>query len=226
MFTLHYAPDNASMIIRLVLEGASLPYRTALIDRSTRQQDSAAYRALNPTGLIPTLETPVGPISETAAILLWLGEAQGLVPPVGHPDRAVLLRWLFFTSNTAHSDLRSLFYPEQYVPASAIAEHHTIMSGRMQRHFDILDQVAAEYPQLFSPQGIMAPYLCALMRWSVLYPMNQRQWFDLAAYPNLSAMAEAMEAAPQTARVALAEGLGPHPFTAPEYAQPPEGSAL
>ena len=28
------------------------------MDRSKRQQDSATYRALNPTGLIPVLETP------------------------------------------------------------------------------------------------------------------------------------------------------------------------
>ena len=36
MYTLHYAPDNASLIIRLVLDGAGLPYRTALVDRWRR----------------------------------------------------------------------------------------------------------------------------------------------------------------------------------------------
>ncbi len=33
MYTLHYAPDNASLIIRLVLDGAGIPYRTALVNR-------------------------------------------------------------------------------------------------------------------------------------------------------------------------------------------------
>ncbi|MFM7445863.1 MAG: glutathione S-transferase N-terminal domain-containing protein, partial [Tabrizicola sp.] len=84
MYTLHYAPDNASLIIRLVLDGAGIPYRTALVDRKRRQQDSPAYRALNPTGLIPTLETPQGAISETGAILQWLADTHRLAPDPGH----------------------------------------------------------------------------------------------------------------------------------------------
>jgi hypothetical protein len=84
MYTLHYAPDNASLIIRLVLDGAGIPYRTVLVDRKARQQDSPAYRALNPAGLVPTLETPQGPISETGAILL-LPTGTALAP---HPMTA------------------------------------------------------------------------------------------------------------------------------------------
>lgn len=225
MYVLHYAPDNASMIIRLVLEGAGLPYRTALVDRSIRQQDSAAYRQLNPTGLIPTLETEDGPIAETAAILLWLGERHGLVPLPGAADRAVLLRWLFFISNTPHADLRAMFYPDLYVPLEAKSGHHAIMAVRMQKHFAILDRVASQHPALFTPGGILAPYVCALMRWSVLYPRGQGRWFDLGRYPALQAMALAMEAAPQTARVAQIEGLGLRPFTQPVLARPSEGSA-
>ena len=89
MYTLHYAPDNASLILRLVLDGAGIPYRTALVDRTKRQQDSAAYRALNPTGLVPTLETPLCPISETGAILLWLVDTHQLGPGPADPERPV-----------------------------------------------------------------------------------------------------------------------------------------
>lgn len=53
MFTLHYAPDNASLIVRRVLEELGLPYRAALVDRRSVQQKSPAYLALNPQGLIP-----------------------------------------------------------------------------------------------------------------------------------------------------------------------------
>lgn len=226
MYILHYAPDNASMIIRLVLEGAGLPYRTMLLDRRIRQQDSAAYRALNPTGLIPTLETPEGPIPETGAILLWLGEKHGLVPTSGQKDRSTLLRWLFYISNTPHADLRQLFYPEQYVPAEAQSEHHAILSGRMRRHYGILDAAAKAHPAVFSTSGILAPYLCAMMRWSVLYPLEQDQWFRISDFPTLHDMAKAMEVTPQALAVAEAEGLGPTPFSAPVLPNPPEGVAL
>jgi glutathione S-transferase len=38
MYTLHYAPDNASLIIRLVLETHAIPYRTVLVNRAARRK--------------------------------------------------------------------------------------------------------------------------------------------------------------------------------------------
>jgi glutathione S-transferase len=226
MYVLHYAPDNASLIVRLVLDGAGLPYRTALVNRARRQQDSPAYRALNPTGLIPTLETPQGPISETGAILLWLADTHQLAPAPGHPDRPVFLKWLFFLSNTAHADLRQIFYPHQYAPAEAHRAHREITAARMLRHFALLDAAAARHPRLFAPATPLGTYAVTLTRWSALYPPQGPRWFDLAAFPALEALARAQEVRVETPVIARAEGLGPHPFTRPEQPNPPEGSVL
>ncbi|MGO4907055.1 glutathione S-transferase family protein [Pseudorhodobacter sp. W20_MBD10_FR17] len=228
MYELHYAPDNASLILRLVMEAADLPYRAVLVDRSNRQQDSAAYRALNPTGLIPTLITPQGPISETAACLLWLSETHpeaNLAPQAGQPMRAAYLKWLFFMSNTVHADLRQIFYPEQYVPVQAIAEHARLMSARMIRHFTLLDSAAAQTPALFAAPSVLGYYTATLMRWPMLYPKTAARWFKITNFPALHSMALALESLPATHRAADAEGLGPTPFTNPQYACPPEGSA-
>jgi glutathione S-transferase len=225
MYTLHYAPDNASLIIRLVLDGAGIPYRTVLVDRARRQQDSAAYRALNPVGLIPTLETPHGPISETGAILLWLTDRHGLGPGPDSPDRPAFLKWLFFLSNTAHADLRQMFYPHLYCPVDAHPGHAEIIAGRMRDSFALLDAAASAHPTLFAPALPLAAYALALARWSVLYPTHGRRWFDLAAYPALAALAAAQERRVETPVIARLEGLGPHPFTAPVHPVPPEGSA-
>jgi hypothetical protein len=73
-YRLHYAPDNASLIIRLTLEEMGLPYQAVLVDRHSRAQKGAPYLALNPHGRIPVLETPEGAIYETGAILLWLAD--------------------------------------------------------------------------------------------------------------------------------------------------------
>lgn len=226
-FVLHYAPDNASGIIRLALEELGLPYRTALVDRSVRAQDSAAYRAVNPTGLIPALETDEGPLFETGAILLWLTDRYGTIGPrAGDPGRGSFLKWLFFLSNTAHADLRQMFYPQSYVPAGAEAAHHAIMAARMETHLALLDMAATQMPDLFAPPSALAIYVCTLMRWSVLYPEGQSPWFDLDDYPALAALAAAVEQRPAARRLAQAEGLGPAPYTAPDYCRPPEGSVL
>lgn len=226
MYTLHYAPDNASLIIRLVLDGAGIPYRTALVNRASRQQDSAAYRALNPTGLIPTLETPVGPISETGAILLWLSDTHHLGPSPVDADRPVFLKWLFFLSNTAHAELRQIFYPHQYAPADGHDAHLEIMSTRMLRHFALLETAALQHPKLFAAGKPLGVYAIVLTRWAALYPENGPRWLDLSDFPTLKALARAQETRVETPVVARAEGLGPHPFTRPEQPDPPEGSVL
>ncbi|MCX7288105.1 MAG: glutathione S-transferase N-terminal domain-containing protein [Rhodobacterales bacterium] len=226
MYTLHYAPDNASLIVRLVLDGAGIPYRTALVDRKTRQQDSPAYRALNPAGLVPVLETPLGPISETGAILLWLADTHHLGPAPDHPERPLFLKWLFFLSNTAHADLRMIFYPHQYAPADRFRAHHEIISARMRQHFALLDEAARETPRLFAAATPLGAYTVTLTRWSTLYPTDAPAWMDLSAFPALQALARAQEARVETPVIARAEGLGPHPFTRPEQPTPPEGSVL
>jgi glutathione S-transferase len=226
MYTLHYAPDNASLIIRLVLDGAGIPYRTALVNRAARQQNSAAYLRLNPSGLIPVLETPQGPIAETAAILLWLTDTHHLGPRPQDPERGPFLQWLFFLSNTAHSDLRTIFYPHQYAPTEAHPAHLEIMSARMIRHFTLLDAAARQHPGLFAPAKPLGVYTLALTRWAALYPSNARRWLDLTRFPALEALAQGQEARVETPVTARAEGLGAHPFTRPEQPNPPEGSVL
>ena len=53
MYQLYYAPDNASLIVRMVLEDLEAEYSTVLVDRSKAEQQSEAYLTLNPNGLIP-----------------------------------------------------------------------------------------------------------------------------------------------------------------------------
>lgn len=228
-YRLHYAPDNASLVIRLALEDMGLPYETMLVNRATRAQDSAAYRALNPAGLIPVLETPQGPIFETAAILLWLADTHGrLAPAPADPARGAFLKWLFFASNTLHADMRMLFYPDKYI---AEAQAETLRAGlrpRLRTHLALLDAVAAEAPDWLSPAtpSILSWYLACLMRWLALYPQDSdRSWFAATGTPHLHHILAALETRPATRAAQAAEGLGDTPFTAPHHANPPEGSA-
>jgi glutathione S-transferase len=231
MLTLHYAPDNASLIVRMVLDELGLPFDTRLVDRSTRQQDSEAFRALNPAGLIPVLETPEGPLSETAAILLWLSERQGrMAPSPGDSQRGPFLRALFFASNTLHADLRQVFYPAQYVDTDAQAQKrlHDTVTARVHRHVGVLEGLAkAGVPWLGAPEpSVLDFYVAPILRWAQIYGGVAQGWFDLAGFPRLRAMALGLETRPSVIRAARVEGLGAALFTAPGPCNPPEGSAL
>ncbi|WP_297770022.1 glutathione S-transferase family protein [uncultured Roseovarius sp.] len=230
-YRLHYAPDNASLIIRLALEELGVPYATVLVDRRARAQKSPAYLALNPAGLIPVLETPDGPIFETGAILLWLADRHGaLAPAPDDPARGALLKWLFFLSNTLHPAMRMIFYIDQYAGADTAdqARLRTHMQGEAARHLDTLEAAANAHPDLFSgaTPTMLGLYLGPALRWLALYPAGETGWFRLARWPRLQSMAQSLETRDSAQAAARAEGLGPAPFSAPLPADPPEGAAL
>ena len=228
---LHYAPDNASLIIRLALEELGLPYQTLLVDRRSKAQQSSAYLAMNPNGTIPVLETGDETLFETGAILLWLSERSGrMAPQPGTPQRAAFLKWLFWCSNTFQIDLRHFFYPEKCVgddPAHRAQLRHNFLA-RLKRDLDILEAGMARAPDLAgaSPCTLLDVYIPCLLRWTKLYADSPDQtWFDLSAYPALLHICTEAETRASTKAAQQAEGLGPTPFTAPTLATPPEGSA-
>src|SRR6056297_740855 len=212
-YRLHYAPDNASLIIRLALGELGVAYETVLVDRRARAQKSPAYLALNPAGLIPVLETSDGAVFETGAILLWLADRHGVLAPApDDPARGTLLKWLFFLSNTLHPAMRMIFYPDQYAGAD----------------IDTQEAAVTAHPDLFSGASptVIGLYLGPALRWLALYPAGETGWFDLGRWPVLQAMAQALETRASAVAAARAEGLGPAPFSAPMPADPPEGAAL
>ena len=233
-YVLHYAPDNASLVIRLVLEELGVPYQTKLVDRNMRAQRSAAYMALNPVGRIPALETPHGPVFETAAIALWLADTHRdtvhLSPYLEAPDRARFLSWLFFLSNTVHAELRTLFYPSTIVGENAEAQAALQLRTQknLLRHYTLLN-AECDSGGVF---GSTTPNLCdfytaAVLRWPAIYPTaSDRSWFALSNWPALERLAHMVEARPSTAALIMAEGMGPTPFTKPAPPNPPEGSAI
>ncbi len=227
IYVLHFAPDNASLAVRLALEELGLPFRAALLDRATQAQEGAAYRAIVPTGLIPALETPQGAIFETGAILLWLADRHGgLAPAPDAPDRGDFLKWFFLTATTLHSDLRGLFYPHRYAGGDK-DRHRALTEGRILQSLSLLDAALAPSTAWCRPgaPGALGFYLAPLVRWLALYPRSNPMRPDLGAYPALRSLLSDLEDRPSAKRAAEVEGLGPAPFTDPAYPTPPEGSA-
>ncbi|WP_137701392.1 glutathione S-transferase family protein [Marimonas lutisalis] len=229
-YRLHYAPDNASLIVRLALEELVLPCDSVLVDRKAGGQKSPDYLRLNPHGLIPTLETPDGPIFETAAILLWLADTHGaLAPAPTDPERAAFLKWLFFTSNTLHAGLRMLFHPEKFTGPDTAAQSalRAQVKKNLATHLARLDDLAATGQPVLNgiPLTVLDLYIPVCLRWMALYPAGETAWFDLAATPHLAALAARIEQRDSVKRAIETEGLGPNPFTRPIPANPPEGSA-
>lgn len=220
MLALHSAPDTAATILRLTCAAARINLEVRPLEATGGSLDTPAYRALNPTGTIPVLETPQGPVSETGAALLWLTDRYGLGPNPTEADRPAFLKWLFYTSNTLHADLRQLIRPWRYAPAEVEAGQITLAAGRFLTALGLVDEAARDAPQLFPPLGPLSAYALMLVRWAAQYPLGHPRWFNLAAFPALLELALTAETRPEVQAIAAEEGLGSQPFTAPPPAPP------
>lgn len=221
MYTLHYSPDTASLAVRIVLAELAVPHQSQLIDREAGALDSLAYRALHPLGLIPAMETPDGPMFETAAMLLYLSDRHpGLAPAPDSPERAAFLKWLFFTSTNVHPCLLQLFYPDR-VAGDALSD--AVMAharARMQTYLGALnDMVAQDAPNWMSQgkPGLMGYYVGMLMRWLATYGAGHPSYFRSAEFPALHAVLAAHEVRAAALAIAADENLGPTLFTNPAY---------
>lgn len=97
--TLYTNPYSRGRIVHLVLEEAKIPHRIVLLDFQTGEHKRPAFLAMNPMGKLPVIQHGPVVLSETAAILTYLGDAfpdAGLLPRIGDPARATVLKWMFF----------------------------------------------------------------------------------------------------------------------------------
>ncbi len=202
-YRLHYSPDSANLVIHILLRELKIDVTLQRVDRAKAQHHSAAYRALNPQGLIPVLQVGELALFETAAIALYLSDTHNALFPSPHgPSRGPALAWLFYLSNTVHSDLRAQFYPHRHV-----GEQHeyigALRAGIRQRlltHFSLIDQQLAQTSGPFwdgEHFGTLDAYTAVLCRWAMLYPLDddtvRLARDELAALPALSRLLQALE---------------------------------
>ncbi|MEO0424435.1 MAG: glutathione S-transferase family protein [Pseudomonadota bacterium] len=90
-FTLYHSPGSRSGRTKMMLDLLALPYTLVPMDMRAGEHKDAAYLAINPYGVVPTLKHGSRVILESAAQVMYLAEAdptRALAPPVGTPERA------------------------------------------------------------------------------------------------------------------------------------------
>lgn len=218
MYVLHYVPDTASLAVRMVLAELGVQHRCALIDRDAGQLNTPAYRAMQPLGLIPALETPDGPMFETAAMLLYLSDRHpGLAPAPDDKGRSDFLKWLFFTSTNIHTTLLQLFYPERTAGAGCVDQVLAHALPKMRLYLTTLDQAATGNP-VWLPEdrpSILGYYIAMLLHWLGGFGADHPLQINAADYPQLFKVLTMLETQHSTQAIAEDEGLGATPFTSP-----------
>lgn len=204
--TLYYAPGGASLLVHWLLVELDLPHTLVRMDLAAGEQHQAAYLTLNPAGVVPTLVMDGVPMTEAAAIALWLVDLQpraGLAPVPGDPQRAALLQWMFHLANAVQPVLRQWWYPAEGAGADHVDAARAEAETRLDAAWERIDaHLATHGPGLLGDTVSVADlYLTMLLRWS------RRCARPGDAWPRLGALAARMKQRPAFAVVCDREDL-------------------
>ena len=173
MIQLHHSPGTAAMAPHIVLEELGIPFELVKVDRENGEHRSAAYRQLNPNGLIPVLVDGGQVLYETAAICLHLADTHpegALMPPLGSAERSHAYKWLSWLSTTLQQALIVYFYPDRWADTpEAITQ---VKSHAEQKVLLLLEQIDAQLAGHGGPwllgdtYSLVDPYAMMLCRWT------------------------------------------------------------
>lgn len=153
--------------------------------------DTPQYRALNPNGLVPTLDDDGFVLWESNAIVRYLAarHSAGKLWPQEPRTRAEADRWMDWMISTFWPSFRPLFWNLVRTPADRRDAHAIEQSlARSAEILGWLDEHLQTRPYIAGDQFTMGdiPMGCAIWRWLALpiarpgYPALQR-WFDRLA---------------------------------------------
>jgi glutathione S-transferase len=92
--------------VRWALEEAGIPYRERLI--GPEDQATAAYRALQPFGQVPAIETDTLKLFESGAIVIYIAERSDALMPPDPNARARTCAWIFAALNSVEPQIQNL----------------------------------------------------------------------------------------------------------------------
>jgi glutathione S-transferase len=92
--------------VRWALEEAGIPYQERLIGREDRA--TAGYRALQPFGQVPVIETDELKLFESGAIVLHIAEKSETLMPADANGRARTTAWVFAALNSVEPPIDKL----------------------------------------------------------------------------------------------------------------------
>jgi len=200
--TLYYSPGSASFLVHWLLLELDIPHELRRIDLDAREHKSAAYLALNPAGVVPTLVVDGTPVTEAAAIALQLADGTQFAPPLG-AARAAYYQWMFLCANTLQPAFRGWFYSDEPAGAEHADAAKAKARDKIEATFARFDaHLAANGPYLLGASPTTVDFmLTMLMRWSRNMPKPAQTW------PALGKLAAAMKARPTFAELYKREGL-------------------
>jgi glutathione S-transferase len=105
MLTFYFAPGSSSMAPHIALQEIGVTFESRPLSFARKENRAAAFLAMSPEGKVPTLLIDGRPLTEVAAILLYLAKRfpeAGLLPEGDIEAEAQAVSWMSFLASTVH----------------------------------------------------------------------------------------------------------------------------
>ncbi len=186
MYTLYYSPSAASFAVHWMLNELQAPHELVLVDFESKQQKSAEYMKLNPSGMVPTLTIDGEPRTECAALLMLLAERHpqaALAPAIGSSERVDYLQWMLFFANTVQPAYRAWFYPHEPAGETNIDVVKAQAQPRIEGIWPRIDTHLSNRAYVAGEKLSAVDFLATmLLRWSRNMPKPATEWRHIHDY--------------------------------------------
>jgi GST-like protein len=170
----------------IMLEECGLDCALHIVDITAGEQDSPAFRAINPNGRIPAIVDADGPdgaplaLFESGALVLYLAQKTGLFLPEDEKDRWIAIQWLMFQMGgvgpmfgQAHHFRRAKtqveYGIERYTKESrrlwGVLDGHLAGSEYMHGDYSIADMAIYPWTARYEWQGVALEEFPNVKRW-------------------------------------------------------------
>ena len=204
MLKLYFTPGSCSQASHIALEEAGAVYEAQSIDFSNQQQRSADFLRINPKGRVPALVTDKGILTESPAILAYIGQSFPDTPigvPVDPFEFARIQAFNAYLCSTVHVAHAHKRRGSRWADDPAVIEAMTLkVASNMSACFDLIENTMFTGPWVMGEAyTICDPYLFTLARWL------EGDGVDLSTLPRVMAHRQRMEGRPAVQRVLATE---------------------
>ena len=202
MLTLYYAPNSCSLAPYIALVEAEAEFTPHKVDFAAGEQNSAAYKKLNPKGRVPALATDQGTITENVAILGFIAEIFPKMrlsrkDPFAFAQMQAFNAYLSSTVHVNHAHNRRGY---RWSDDAAVIEGMKLkVPQNMTDCFNIINNDFFKGPWVMGEQYTVADaYLFTIAGWLA------GDGVDIKNFPKVATHYEAMLARPAVARAVAA----------------------
>jgi glutathione S-transferase len=185
-----------------VLAEAGAPYEFKLVSLEKNEQREPSFLAINPSGKMPALRLPEGPIvTESLAILLTLADHfpnARLLPPQAGAARTQAYRWLAFMASEIYPMVEISDYPDRFAAKDDARAMRETARARIRERLLIVERMVDGPWFLASGFSIVDIYAAMFSRWR---GSIGKDWLEEGHIPKLEKLAHAVARRPAIAPV-------------------------